>query len=143
MASKSGHLGASGEKEFLRLAFGEENWEGAYDLGVKAVVVHGDPDKPGIYVIRLKWPPRVMSMPHTHPEDRHVVVLSGVWYTGTGETFDPDTAIPIKPGGYMVHPAGEVHWDGSKDEETVIHLTAYGPSDIDFVDPDGPEFSRV
>ncbi|MEA2407183.1 MAG: hypothetical protein QOE69_1302 [Thermoleophilaceae bacterium] len=135
--------GTEHEADFLRVAPGEENWKSAFELGIEVDVVQGDPDRPGIYVLRLKWPPRVMSRPHFHPEDRHVVVISGTWYTGTGEDFAPEDAVPMKPGSYMFHPGGAVHWDGSKDEETVIHLTGYGPTDLTLIDPDGPGFSRV
>lgn len=137
------HPGASGSTEFLRLAVGEENWEPAYELGLKAHLVHGDPDRPGIYVVRLWWPTYVMTLPHSHPEDRHVQVISGTWYTGTGEEFDPDTAEAVEPGGYMLHPAGMAHWDGAKDEETVIHVTGYGPSAMNAVEERDHHFTRI
>jgi hypothetical protein len=47
----------------------------------------------------------MMSRP-THAQDRHVVVLSGTWWTGTGKDFDPSKAVPLKASGYnMMHPA--------------------------------------
>ena len=52
-------------------------------------VLFGDPSKPGPYVVRLKWLPGNMSRPHFHPNDRFFVVISGTWWMGTGETFDP------------------------------------------------------
>lgn len=124
----SSHPGASGSTEFIRLTAGEEEWEPAYELGLEACHVHGSQDESGIYVVRLKWPKYVMTLPHSHPEDRHIQVVSGTWYTGTGDVFDPSTAVALGPGDYMLHPAGMVHWDGSKDEETVIHVTGFGPS---------------
>jgi quercetin dioxygenase-like cupin family protein len=68
-------------------------------------------------VIRIHWPKNMMSRPHTHAQDPHIVVLSGTWWTGTGKDFDPGKAVPLKAGAYMMHPAGAVHWDGSKDEK--------------------------
>lgn len=139
----SPHPGASGAPDFLRLAFGEESWEPAFELGIQATTVAGDPGAPGIYVLRVQWPPNVMSLPHTHPEDRHVTVLSGTWWTGTGETWDPSTAVPLRPGDYMLHPAGMVHWDGSKDEPTIIEIVGYGPSELNPVEPGDSQFGRV
>jgi quercetin dioxygenase-like cupin family protein len=137
------HPGASGAPDFLRLIFGEEQWEPAFELGITGMTVAGHPDKPGIYVLRVHWPPNVMSLPHSHPEDRHVTVLSGTWWTGTGEAFDPDSAVPLSAGAYMLHPAGMTHWDGSKDEETVIQLIGYGPSEMNPVTPGPPFFTKV
>ena len=56
------------------------------------------------------------------------MVLKGTWYTGTGETFDPDKAVPLKAGSFMMHPAQAVHWDGAKDEEVILQIVGYGPS---------------
>ena len=43
----------------------------------ETAVLFGDPDKPGPYVIRLRWLPGNMSRPHFHPNDRFFVVVSG------------------------------------------------------------------
>ena len=96
--------------------------------GVERATIDGDPNKPGLYVIRVKFPPGTMSLNHYHPEDRHVVVLKGVWYTGTGDEFLPDKTIPLKPGSYMKHPAGVHHFDGAKDEEVILQIVGIGPT---------------
>lgn len=127
---------------FVRVRPGEEEWKNPFGVGVMVATLQGDPSKPGIYVIRIKWPKGTMSRPHFHPEDRHVVVLSGAWYTGTGENFDPAKAVPLRTGAYMMHPKGKVHWDGTRDEEAVIQITGYGPSGNTFVKPSEPQFSQ-
>ena len=96
--------------------------------GVERATISGDPNKPGLYVIRVKFPPGTMSLNHFHPEDRHVVVLKGTWYTGTGDEFAPDKTIPLKPGSYMKHPAGLHHFDGAKDEEVILQIVGIGPT---------------
>jgi quercetin dioxygenase-like cupin family protein len=133
---------AKDEMGFVRVSPGEEEWKNPFGVGVMVATLHGDPSKQGIYVLRIKWPKGTMSRPHSHPEDRHVVVLSGTWYTGTGETFDPEKGVPLKAGGYMLHPAGAVHWDGTRDDEAVIQITGYGPSGNVFVKPTEPQFSK-
>ena len=73
--------------------------------------------------------------PHSHPEDRHIVVLKGTWYTGTGEDFDMNKTIPLKAGSYMKHPAKAVHFDGAKDEEVIVQITGIGPGTTTLVKP--------
>lgn len=122
---------------FTTLQSGEEVW-GDYPgiAGIKRMVVYGDPSKPGVYVIRAKFSPGVMSMPHTHPEDRLVTVIRGTWWSGTGPEFTPDQTVGMKPGSFMLHPAGEAHFDGAKDEEVVVQLIGVGPSGTQFIHPE-------
>jgi hypothetical protein len=91
-------------------------------------ILFGDPTKPGPYVVRLKWLPGNMSRPHFHENDRYFVVVSGTWWVGTGEKFDPDSTVPVPAGSYVIHYAGKVHYDGAKDEETVIQVWGLGPA---------------
>ena len=91
-------------------------------------VLFGDPTKPGPNVVRLRWLPGNMSRPHFHQHDRHFVVISGTWWLGTGETFDPDSTVPVPAGTYVIHHGGKVHYDGAKDEETVIQVWGMGPA---------------
>jgi quercetin dioxygenase-like cupin family protein len=94
----------------------------------ESAVLFGDPSKPGPYVVRLKWLPGNMSRPHFHPNDRFFVVISGTWWMGTGETFDPESTVPAPAGSYVIHYAGKVHYDGAKSEETVIQVWGMGPA---------------
>ena len=94
----------------------------------ESAVLFGDPGKPGPYVVRLKWLPGNMSRPHFHPNDRFFVVISGTWWMGTGTTFEPNATVPAPAGSYVIHYAGKVHYDGAKDEETVIQISGMGPA---------------
>ena len=76
-------------------------------FGIKEAFNYGDPTKPGLYVIRIKFPPGVMSSPHSHPETRIGTVIKGTWWTGTGEKFDPKSTEAVPTGGIMIHPAGK------------------------------------
>ena len=96
--------------------------------GLQFAVIEGDPSKEGIYVVRVKFPPGVMTRPHFHPEDRHAIVISGTWYTGTGDAFDPNSTVALKAGSYMKHPAKAHHFDGAKDEEAVLQIIGNGPT---------------
>ena len=93
--------------------------------GVQFVVLSGDPSKPGIYTIRVKFEPHIMSRPHWHPEERYVTV------------FDPNTTTPVPVGGFADHTAKEIHYDGAKDEQVIVQITGMGPSGTISVNPDG------
>ena len=92
----------------------------------ESALLFGDPSKAGPYVVRLKWLPGNMSRPHFHPNDRFFVVLSGTWWVGTGEKFDPDITVPMPAGSYVVHYGGKVHFDGAKMRRPSFKFGAWG-----------------
>ena len=55
-------------------------------------------------------------------------MISGTWWAGKGATFDPNNTTPLGPGSYMLHPAGEVHFDGAKDVEAIVEIKGMGPA---------------
>ncbi len=128
---------------FQRIALEDTPWKPlpGYE-GVRVAVMAGDPSKPGLYVVRVNFPPGLMSRPHFHPDDRYAVVLKGTWWTATGDTFDPDSAVPLRPGGFMKHPAGGHHYDGAKDEEVILQLTGYGPTATTLIHPEDGHVGR-
>jgi quercetin dioxygenase-like cupin family protein len=134
-------FGTRDAQGFVRLAPEEVQWSAMPGgRGAQMAVIEGDPSKPGIYVVRIKFPPGVMTRNHFHPEDRHAVVLQGTWYTGTGDVFDPRATVPLKPGSYMKHPAGAHHFDGAKDEEVIVQIIGYGPNATTFLRPEEGNF---
>jgi quercetin dioxygenase-like cupin family protein len=133
------------EPQFVRITPEEVQWRaipGAH--GAEMATLQGDSDKPGIYVIRVKFPPHLMDLPHWHPNARYITVLAGTWYTGTGDTFDVSKAVPLKPGSFMMHPAKAAHWDGSAGDETVIvQIIGEGPGTFVPVNPKQPDWIEV
>jgi quercetin dioxygenase-like cupin family protein len=96
--------------------------------GAKTAVLFGDPSKSGLYVMLIKWMPGNFSRPHFHPNDRFFLVVKGTWWVGTGRKFDPNNTVPMRAGTFVTHYAKQVHWDGAKDEETIIFLSGEGPA---------------
>jgi quercetin dioxygenase-like cupin family protein len=127
---------AGDSPNFVRITPADLAWRDVADgHGVQQATLLGDPSKPGIYVIRVRFPPHVMDVPHWHPNARYVTVLEGTWYSGTGDTFDLTRAVPLKPGSVMLHPAKATHWDGSGGAETVIvQIIGEGPATTTQVD---------
>jgi quercetin dioxygenase-like cupin family protein len=131
------------ENKFVRLTREQLKWVPLAD-GVEVATLYGDPSKAGaLYVIQVKFPPNTFDYPHYHPEDRHVTVLKGTWYTGTGDTLDVGKAVPLKPGSYMFHPARAVHWDGAKDEEVIVEITGIGPAPTILAKPGDKVFFSI
>lgn len=91
-------------------------------------ILFGDPSKPGPYVARIKWFPGQMSRPHFHQNDRFFAVISGTWWMGTGDNFDPESTVLAPAGSYVIHHAGKVHYDGAKEGEVVIQVWGMGPA---------------
>jgi quercetin dioxygenase-like cupin family protein len=112
---------------FVTLQPNEIVWQDNAE-GPDFAVIYGDPQKEGFYLIRARFAPGVMSRPHYHPADRHVTVISGTWWAGTGAEFDPSKTVPLAAGSYMKHPAGEVHFDGAKDVEAIVEIKGMGPA---------------
>ena len=90
----------------------------------------GDPSKPGLYIQLVKWLPGNMSRPHFHPNDRFITVLKGTWWVGTGTKYDPASTVPMPAGTFVTHFGKQVHYDGAKDEETVLQIVGDGPATI-------------
>jgi len=97
-------------------------------MGLKSAVMYGDPSKPGLYIMLVKWLPGHMSHPHFHPNDRFITVLSGTWWVGTGPKFDPNATVPLPAGTFVTHFGKQIHYDGAKDVEAVLEIVGDGPA---------------
>ncbi len=96
--------------------------------GAKMAVLQGDPSKPGLYIVLVKWTPNHMSRPHWHPNDRFITVISGTWWVGTGPKFDPDKTVAMPAGSFVTHFGKQIHYDGAKDSEAVLEIVGDGPA---------------
>lgn len=96
--------------------------------GSETAVLVGDPSKPGLYVVLNKWTAHHNSKPHSHPNDRFITVLSGTWWVGTGDNYDPDSLKPVPAGSFVTHYGNEVHYDGAKDGDTILQIVGIGPA---------------
>ena len=97
-------------------------------------VLAGDPSKPGLYVVMVKWLPGGMSRPHFHPNDRFITVLKGTWWVATGNKADRDNMVPMPTGSFVTHFGKQVHWDGAKDEEAWVLIVGDGPGTLTLVE---------
>jgi quercetin dioxygenase-like cupin family protein len=96
--------------------------------GAEQIVLAGDPAKPGLYVLLIKWNPNSNSRPHFHPNDRFITVLSGTWWVASGRKYDLANMRPVPAGSFVTHFANEVHYDGAKDGEAILQIVGMGPA---------------
>jgi hypothetical protein len=76
------------------------NWGPVTPAGNQQAVLFGDPSKPGLYGVMVKWlAGNHFSRPHFHPNDRFITTLSGTWWVGSGPDFDSNTSSVAMPAG--------------------------------------------
>ena len=138
--------GADGQ-EFVRVTPDTVKWmeyagDGA-QFGIKQAYIYRRP----LEARSLNHPHHVstwvMSTPHSHPETRIATVIKGTWWTGAGDAFDPKATVAVPTGGTMVHPAGKIHFDGAKGEETILEMMGIGPSGKKTAVAGEPGFTRI
>jgi len=99
----------------------------------------GDSRTAGLYVTRTFIPKGTQGIPHTHPDSRTVVVLSGTYYYGIGDTFNEKGLTALPPGSFLTEPAGVPHFTWAKDGDVILQTTAIGPSGTQIVPDKKPE----
>jgi len=105
------------------------SWGPVTPAGNQQAVLFGDPNKPGLYGVMVKWlAGNHMSRPHFHPNDRFITVLQGTWWVGSGPKFDPDATVPMPAGSFVTHYGKQVHFDGAKDVDAVLLIVGEGPA---------------
>lgn len=95
--------------------------------GADQAVIFGDPGKPGLYGLLIRWKPGHFSRPHFHNTDRYAYVVSGTWWVSSSDTYDLSNTYPMPAGSVVTDLANTVHYDGAKDTEAVLELVGMGP----------------
>jgi quercetin dioxygenase-like cupin family protein len=125
-----------GQDVFRSILSEDMEWKpfAAFPPSVRLAVVVGHPSEAGPYTIRVKVPHGVKLMPHHHPEDRVYTVISGVFYIGLGDEFDPDKLQAYPPGSVIVLPGDTAHFHWARSSEYVTQVSAIGPLGLEYVD---------
>ena len=103
--------------------------------GAKSVLLVGDPSKPGVFIVRLKFPPHYPIPAHTHPFTEVITVLKGKLGNGMGQKLDKKQGEILNVGDSFVLPTHHAHYVWTEDDETEVELIATGPWDITYIDP--------
>jgi quercetin dioxygenase-like cupin family protein len=137
LASAFGVLRADDKSEPKAVTPSEMKWQAQGALavgGIEQANLVGDPNKPGPYTIRLKFPAGYRLAPHTHPDYREVTILSGTWNTGYGDKFNATALKALPAGSFYTEPANIPHFVEVR-EPVVIQVSGTGPSGRAFVNP--------
>lgn len=101
----------------------------------KFAVLAGDPTKAGsLYTVRLSMPSGYRIMPHYHPSDERVTVLSGTFHVGMGDTFSQSKTTAFTAGGFGLIPANGHHF-GWTSGRTIIQVSGIGPFQLIYLNP--------
>jgi len=103
--------------------------------GVTIKVLFGDPAKEGFYSILFFAPPHMTLQAHSHRDNRVATVVSGQWSVGYGKQYDEGGLKLLPPGSVYSEPAGVDHFARTGDEQAIVHVCGYGPTDTQFFDP--------
>ena len=136
MTAAPAHPHLPGQSAFRSILPEQVEWRPfpAFPPEARLAVLVGEPTKPGPYVIRVKMPAGGKLMPHSHPEDRIYTVMSGVFYIGLGDQFDPAKLNAYPPGSVVVLPGNTPHYHWAKSGEYVTQVTAIGPLGLEYID---------
>jgi quercetin dioxygenase-like cupin family protein len=110
------------------------------DLSVAFMV--GAEREPGSYALRVRLRGGGRIPPHTHPDARNTVVLSGTLRVGFGETFDPARTVAVQPGEVYVAAAGVPHYLWAKDGDVEYQENGQGPTGSQFLGGPPPPPAR-
>jgi hypothetical protein len=102
--------------------------------GAQIAVLQGDPSKPGPFVIRVQAPAGYKVPPHWHSQDEYLTVISGTFYIGMGDHYEPSTARGLTAGGFHFLPGKAHHYVYAK-KPTVVQVNGNGPFDITYINP--------
>ena len=103
-------------------------------------ILYGDPNKPGLYGVVIKWYPGNFSQPHFHDQERYAYVISGTWWVSTSNVYDEKNTYPVHAGAVAIDKINTVHWDGARTgekEPAVLELVGMGPVKTIQVDETG------
>ncbi len=102
--------------------------------GADSALLTGALGKPGgLYTIRFRLAKGGKVMPHVHPDNRYITVLSGDLYSSRSERGPEENLSRYPAGSYYTVPAGGVHFVLAKDVEVVFQESGIGPTESLFL----------
>lgn len=110
--------------------------------GIQIAVLAGDPDKPGPFVLRLKFPAGSSVAPHYHATAENLTVLSGNFFHAMGDKYDKSRGEELTAGGFVYLPAKMNHYVWAT-SDSIIQVSGTGPFGVIYVNPaDDPSKSQ-
>jgi quercetin dioxygenase-like cupin family protein len=107
----------------------------ALPKGTEISVLMGDPDKPGLFALRLKIPAGTVIAPHTHATAETVTLLSGSLVHDMGKERVESRGEQFAEGGFLYLPANMPHSLWTTDKPALIQVNGTGPFGLNYVNP--------
>ena len=101
--------------------------------GAKLSVLAGDPGAATLFTVRLQVPAGYKVMPHFHPTDENITVISGEFGIGSGDKFD--TKGPTLGAGDFTSMPAQMHHFAWTKKGAVIQIHGMGPFQITYINP--------
>lgn len=105
-----------------------------FSPGAKMAVLSGNPSGTGEFVVRLKMPDGYKIMPHWHPTQENVTVISGELRVAMGDKWDDSKLQALTPGSFVGMPARHRHYAMSHGD-TEVQVNGMGPFKLVYVNP--------
>jgi mannose-6-phosphate isomerase-like protein (cupin superfamily) len=97
-----------------------------YTDGRQRAHLHGDSDKGGDWIDRVRIPRGSRVLAHTHPQDEIVTVLEGSRYLGMGERFEQAKLKAYPAGSFIYIPAGVPHFVATPEGPVIVQASGHG-----------------
>ena len=101
--------------------------------GPKVALVKGSYTE-GQWMSMVKVPAGFVMPPHSHPDERTIIVVSGVLFQGEGEKVDEKALKAFPAGSVIIDPPKEPHYHLYK-EDTVFIEMGSSPTAVNYVNP--------
>ncbi len=102
--------------------------------GVSAAMMTGAFSEEGLYAANSVMRQGAVFPPHSHPDQRLTVVVSGTMYLGVGDAIDPANEQAFEAGSVALTPPGTMHYMISRDGDVRVIEIGAGPSATVFSD---------
>jgi len=109
-------------------------WKESLAGAVETAMVVGDAGKPAPFIMRVRFKPDMTFMPHSHPRDLQVTVLSGTLLYAEGDRFDETKLRESPAGSFFVIGANVPHYERAK-TAVLFQLSGSGPQGSTFLNP--------
>ena len=107
----------------------------AMPKGLMRAVMFGDPNKPGLSIFRMKYPPNYHVPPHFHWMAEHTTVLEGEFWMGLGDVVDESKMIKYSAGDYFSVSVGTSHYVVTRESSPIFELHVMGPWQMTYANP--------
>jgi quercetin dioxygenase-like cupin family protein len=107
----------------------------AMPKGLLRAIMFGDPNKPGLCIFRMKYPPNYHVPPHFRWMAEHTTVLEGEFWMGLGDSVDESAMRKYGPGDYFTVGVGVSHYVMTKDVSPIFKLHVIGPWEMTYANP--------